>query len=161
MAPMQGPLRNNDAAMLCVPDGFFGSGGGYPTLIMQTASQITIVNEENHRFRRIYLDRQHPRVVKPSYAGHSIGMWDGDTLVVDTVALRERDGAVHPPGFHLVERFQKQDDGRSLRYTVSFHSDAYESPGVNSAIWHFRPDLRIQEEICEEFSDNFNADYYK
>jgi hypothetical protein len=161
MAPNQGPLRNNDAAMLCVPDGFFGTGGGYPTLIMQTDNQITIVNEENHRFRRIYLDRRHPRGVRPSYAGHSVGRWDGDTLVVETVALRERDGAVHPPGYRIIEQFQKQDGGRSLRYTVGFLSDAYDMPGVNTSTWYYRPDLRIQEAVCEEFSDNFNAEYYK
>ena len=56
LAPNQAVLRNDDAAMLCVPDGYYGSGGGYPNLIIQTAGQITLINEENHRHRRIYLD---------------------------------------------------------------------------------------------------------
>lgn len=162
LAPHQGPLRNNDASMLCVPDIFTGTGGGYPTLIMQTRNQITLVNEENHRFRRIYLDRPHPRRLTPSYAGHSVGHWEGDALVVDTVGLRERDGVVHPPGFRIVERLQKQSDGRTLHYTVSFHSDAYETPGVNDTVtWYLRPELHIQESACEEFPDNFNEDYFK
>jgi hypothetical protein len=57
LAPNQVILRNNDAKMLCVPDGYYGSGGLYPNLFIQTPKQITLINEENHRLRRIYLDR--------------------------------------------------------------------------------------------------------
>lgn len=161
LAPNQGALKNDDAAMLCVPDGYFGSGGGYPTAIVQTAGQITVINEENHRVRRIHLDRAHPDRPTPSYAGHSIGHWEGNALVVDTVGLRGRYGVPNPPGYHIVERYEKTADGSQLRYTVSFYSDAYEQPGVNTWTYYWRPDLHIQEEICEEFSGNFDEGYYQ
>ncbi|MFT3905668.1 MAG: hypothetical protein QM718_05130 [Steroidobacteraceae bacterium] len=161
LAPNQGALKNDDAAMLCVPDGYFGSGGGYPTAIAQTARQITVINEENHRVRRIYLDRAHPKQLTPSYAGHSIGHWEGNALVVETVGLRGRYGVPNPPGYRIVERYEKTDGGSKLRYTVSFYSDAYQQPGVNTLTFFWRPDLHIQEEVCEEFSGNFDAGYYQ
>jgi hypothetical protein len=161
LAPNQAVLRNDDAVMLCVPDGYFGSGGGYPNLIIQTAGQITLINEENHRHRRIYLDREHPRNAAPSYAGHSVGRWEGDTLVVHTTALRERDGLKNPPDYSITERFHKINDGKQLEYSATFNSSAYATPGISSSTWTYRPELRLQEEVCEEFSDNFGADYFK
>jgi hypothetical protein len=161
LAPNQAVLRNDDTSTLCVPDGYFGSGGGYPNLIIQTAQQITIINEENHRHRRIYLDRVHPRNLQPSYAGHSIGHWEGDTLVVNTVALRERDGVKNPPDYSITEHFRKINDGKQLEYSIAFNSSAYAKPGTSSTTWTYRPDLRLQEQVCEEFPDNFNESYFK
>ncbi|MGC3980620.1 MAG: hypothetical protein QM808_05105 [Steroidobacteraceae bacterium] len=159
LAPNQGELPNADAARLCVPDAFFGTGGGYPTLIIQTRQQVTIVNEENHRTRRIYLDRQHPKRLIPSYAGHSIGHWDGNTLVVNTVGLLNREGGVTPPGYYVEERFTRKNDGQQLEWLINFHSDAYVTPGSKTVTYNWRPDLHIQEQVCEEFSDNFNENY--
>jgi hypothetical protein len=161
LAPNQAVLRNDDAVMLCVPDGYYGSGGGYPNLIIQTAGQITLINEENHRHRRIYLDREHPRNAMPSYAGHSVGRWEGDTLVVHTTALRERDGLKNPPDYSITERFHKINDGKQLEYSATFNSSAYVTPGISRSTWTYRPELRLQEEVCEEFSENFGADYFK
>ena len=129
-------------------------------LIIQTPKQITVINEENHRHRRIYLDREHPKALKPSYAGHSIGHWEGDTLVVHTIGLRERDGIRNPPNYSVTERFHKINDGKQMEYSVTFDSDAYATPGTSRSTWTFRPDLHIQEEVCEQFSDNFNDSYF-
>ena len=68
-----------------------------------------------YTFRTIYLDgRPHPKDLKPSYYGHSIGHCDGDTLVVDTVGFNERfwmdRGATpHTEKLHLIERFTRTD----------------------------------------------------
>lgn len=158
-APNQGELPNDDASRLCIPDAFFGSGGRYPTLIIQTAKQVTIINEENHRTRRIYLDRQHPKNLVPSYAGHSVGRWEGNTLVVNTIGLLNREGGVTPPGYYVEERFTRKNNGQQLEWIISFHSDAYATPGSKTITYNWRPDLHIQEQVCEEFSDNFNDSY--
>jgi hypothetical protein len=81
--------------------------------------------------------------------------------VVHTVGLRERDGYKNPPGYFIVERLRKINDGRQLDYVATFNSDAYEKPGTFSATWTYRSDLRLQEEICEQFSDNFNDNYFQ
>jgi hypothetical protein len=70
--------------------------------------------------RTIHLDQDaHPDDVTPSRAGHSIGHWDGDTLVVDTVGFSEgyldtRAGAKHSTELHIVERFALSEDRKSL-----------------------------------------------
>jgi len=70
--------------------------------------------------RTIHLDQDaHPDDITPSRAGHSIGHWDGDTLVVDTVGFSEgylntRAGAKHSTELHIVERFALSEDGKSL-----------------------------------------------
>jgi hypothetical protein len=64
-------------------------------------------------FRVIYMDgRPHPKDLMPSYYGHSVGHWEGDTLVVDTVGFNEkfwmeRQGAPHTEKLHLIERFTR------------------------------------------------------
>ncbi|MGC3980305.1 MAG: hypothetical protein QM808_03510 [Steroidobacteraceae bacterium] len=159
-APGQAALANKDASTLCIPDGYFGTGGGYPNLIMQTASQVTLMNEENHRFRRIYLDGRQPKNIAPSYSGFSLGHWEGDALVVKTDHFKQRvDSVTLPPSFYITEQFRRINNGRVMEYTVRFHSDAYEKPGEKIVTWNWRPDLHIQEQVCEENSDNFNEGY--
>jgi hypothetical protein len=152
---------NPDPAQLCVPTAFFGAGAGYPTLIIQTRQQITIINEENHRTRFIYLDRKFPKTIRLSYSGYSVGHWEGDTLVVETRGLRPRHGTTALPDYRVVERIRKINSGRQLKQEVAFLSSAYLQPSSMVVLHNWRPDLRILEEICEEFSDPYNKDYYK
>jgi hypothetical protein len=154
-----GPSGNSDPAQLCIPTAFFGDGT-YPTQIIQTPGRVTIINEENHRIRRIYLDAQHPADLRPSYSGHSIGHWEGDTLVVETVAIRPRGGETLPPGYRVLERFHKARGGRVLEQQITFDSAAYSKPSRETVTYNWRPDLHLQEEICEEFSDPYGNDYY-
>jgi hypothetical protein len=69
-------------------------------------------------YRRIYMDgRSHPKDVAPSYLGHSIGRWDGDTLVIDSVGFSEDrvdepDGLPHTSQLHLVERLRESTSRR-------------------------------------------------
>jgi hypothetical protein len=152
---------NAEASQLCVPTAFFGAGAGYPTLIIQTREQITIINEENHRTRFIYLDRKFPAVIRPSYSGYAIGHWEGDTLAVETRGLRPRKGTRALPDYRVIERIRKLNNGRQLKQEVTFLSSAYLQPSSMTVLHNWRPDLRILEEICEEFSDPYNKDYYK
>ena len=74
-----------------------------------------------HTFRTIYMDgRSHPKDLVPSYYGHSIGRWEGDTLVVDSVGFNEsfwwdRRGLPTTEQLHFVERFTRID-ARNMRY---------------------------------------------
>ena len=70
--------------------------------------------------RTIHLDQDsHPDNLEPSRGGHSIGKWDGDTLVVDTIGFAEgyldgRSGAKHSDQLHIVERVSRGEDSKSL-----------------------------------------------
>ncbi len=85
------PLGN--ASVLCVPYGMpsMMSVAVYPIEIIQAAKQITIVAEAFSEVRRIFTDRPQMKIdeVPPGYYGRSVGRWEGDTLVIDTVGIKE------------------------------------------------------------------------
>ncbi len=73
---------------------------------------MIILYERDHNVRQIWMDQQHPEGYPPSFMGHSIGWWEGDTLVVDTIHLRGDnwlDSAGHPisDAMHIVERYRR------------------------------------------------------
>jgi hypothetical protein len=84
------PLAN--ASTECVPNGMpqmmFPI---YPIEILQTHGQVTIIAEAMSQVRRIFLDQPQTKIEEtpPTYFGHSVGHWEGDTLVVDTVGVKE------------------------------------------------------------------------
>jgi hypothetical protein len=86
-------------------------------------------------YRVIHMDgRPHPAQPKPSYHGHSIGHWEGDTLVVDTVGFNEKmwfdaEGSPHTSQLHLSERFTRESLHR-LRYDITI-----DDPGAYTAPW--------------------------
>ena len=90
-----------------------GSGPGVE--IIQSPGVVTLVYESRNAIRHIYTDgREHPRNLELTWNGHSIGRWDGDTLVVDTVGLRDESwldsvGHEHSPELHVVERIRRVD----------------------------------------------------
>ena len=106
--------------------------------------------------RVIHLDQaQHPANVAPSVHGHSIGRWEGETLVVDTVAF-----APHPIGVwiavpsgaskHVVERFALAADRRHLRYDLTIEDPAgLTAPASLSSQWEYRPDLTPSGVPCD------------
>lgn len=91
--------------------------------IEQTEDTITITYGFMDIVRTIHLDQDsHPDDLEPSRAGHSIGKWDGDTLVVDTIGFSEgfldgRSGTKHSDQLHTVEKFTRGEDGKSLVQT--------------------------------------------
>ena len=111
-----------------------------------------------HTFRIVYMDgRQHPRGpdLIPSYYGHSIGRWEGDTLVVDTVGFNEQnwidaEGLVHTDQYHQIERFTRTDFN-TLRYEVTI-----DDPGAYTAAWtagfllRWDESAEVFEYICQE-----------
>jgi len=107
-------------------------------------------------FRIIYLDgRPHPMDLIPSYYGHSVGHWEGDTLVVDTVGFNEkfwmeRQGAPHTSRLHLIERFTRTDfNDMKIEVTI-------DDPGAYTRTWttgffiRWSPGTESQEYICQD-----------
>jgi len=92
-----------------------------------------------HTYRTIFMDgRPHPTDLIPTYYGHSIGHWEGDTLVVDTVGFNEgfwmdRAGSPHTEKLHFMERFTRTDFN-TMRYEVTV-----DDPGAYTATWSAGP----------------------
>jgi hypothetical protein len=145
----------------CIPSQKL-QGSPYPMEILQTPGLITIIQEENRRTRWIYLDRPQTQHPTPSHFGHSVGHWEGDTLVVDTIGLKgDQDFALQgSPDIHIVERMRKIDAGKVLEDQVTYYNDKYWSrPGTYRVRYNWRPDLHLMEYSCEEFSNAYGKGY--
>src|SRR5438477_2044772 len=105
------PLASS--GVLCVPYGMpsMMAVAVYPIEIIQTPKQVTIVAEAFSEVRRIYIDRPQTKIdeVPPGYYGRSVGHWEGDTLVIDTVGIKETvqyQRMPHSDQMHIIERMR-------------------------------------------------------
>ncbi len=139
----------NDPSHRClIPLGRIISGP-FPHEFIQQDDRITILYEYEHQVRRVYLDgRPHPDDAFPTPIGHSIGWWEGDTLVVDTVGV-EDGGLFRPQGFpytadlHLTERYSLEDGGDRLVAEITIEdANFYREPWTVKKRYR-----RIDEEI--------------
>jgi len=109
-----------------------------------------------HSFRTVFMDgRPHPKNLEPSYYGHSIGHWEGDTLIVDTIGFNERFffdryGSPHTEKLHLIERFTRTDLN-AMKYEITV-----DDPGAYTATWksgfflRWTPGVELFEYVCQE-----------
>ena len=109
-----------------------------------------------HTFRTIYMDgRMHPTTLEPTYYGHSIGRWEGDTLVVDTVGFNERfwfdrSGLPHTNQLRTVERFTRVDLD-TLRYELTIDDPgAYTAPFSGRLVLLLEADTELFEYVCQQ-----------
>jgi hypothetical protein len=109
--------------------------------------------------RFVHLDQaEHPRSVEPTLQGHSIGRWEGATLVIDTVGFAPHHSGVtvavpSGPRKHLVERLTRTDDGLHLRYGFTLEDpDNLPAPVSHEFLWDYHPDLEPSTERCEAAS---------
>jgi hypothetical protein len=107
-------------------------------------------------FRVVYMDgRGHPANRTPDYFGHSIGRWEGDTLVIDTVGFSERfwmnrDGLPHTSQLHVVERLTRVDF-ENLNYEVTIDDPgAYTAPWTSGFTLGFTRGAELFEYQCQE-----------
>jgi hypothetical protein len=107
----------------------------------------------------------HPANVEPSLLGHSIGRWEGATLVIDTVGFNPHDvgigfGIPSGAGKHLTERLTLAADGLQLRYELTVEDPEYLStPTSYTAMWDHRPELAPSDAACDpEISERFREE---
>src|SRR5919197_5534706 len=117
-------MSKDDPEAHCLPTGV-PRQAPYPWRVLQTGTHIFFLFEGNvHSYRQIFLDgRKHPEDPNPTWYGHSIGRWERDTLVVDSVGFNDRfwfDFAGHPhtEHWHIVERYRRPDFN-TLTYEVT------------------------------------------
>jgi hypothetical protein len=122
----------------------------FPAEIIQSPSEIVVLEEEGRGRWVIHLDRGHPADLKPSYWGDSVGHWEGDSLVVDTVGFSGAQDNTTPET-HRVSRIRKIDGGRRLQMTVTTSDpNMYVEPTTNVFVSDWHPELQVLEFQCEE-----------
>jgi hypothetical protein len=146
----------DDPERLCLPDGAVRINP-LPYKIVQRSKQIALLWEGNtHSYRRFFLDGRAPNLdVEPeSWTGQSIGKWDGDTLVVDTVGFNDKTwldatGKPHSNEMHLVERYRRPDLGHlNVELTID-DAKALTQPYTFTRSFTMAPSWELQEYVCE------------
>ncbi|PWU02003.1 MAG: hypothetical protein C5B51_21730 [Terriglobia bacterium] len=135
----------------------------FPMEIIQTPGRLMLFYEFNHFIRQIWTDgRPHNTDLGNTWFGDSIGKWEGDTLVVDTIGINDKswiDRAGHPHSdqLHVVERM-KRTDAATLQIDLTFEdAKAYTKPWGGRLIFQRHPTWNITEMVCE---DNVNFDEF-
>jgi hypothetical protein len=140
----------------CRPAGtpvFMLDGG--PFYFVQTPKEVLIVASEDSQVRHIYMDVPHSKTVKPSWYGESVGHYEGDTLVVDTIGQNTK-GIIdpyrtpHTEKLHVVERWRRIDNGNGLEVEVTIDDpDTFNQPwkGVRR---YRQAQQQVNEQVCAE-----------
>jgi hypothetical protein len=151
----------SDSTARCMPSGMPRiMAAPYPIKILQTPKEVVILHEVQHLMRFIYLNEEHPNELDRTFMGHSVGRWEGDTLVVDTTAnstqtLLDEAGDPHSDKLHVVERIRKIDGGKRLENMITIDDPgAYTKPWVTVRYYDWKPEIRFMEYICEENNRN-------
>lgn len=136
---------------------------GPPSLMLLPVTTVVATSDEAVTFaldwmnarRVVHLNTEHPKDLEPSLLGHSIGRWEGDALVVDTVGF-----TAQPEGFafdfpssaakHLRERFAVAAGGKQLDYDVTVEDPQYfAAPITYRAQWDYRPEQKSSGMACD------------
>lgn len=153
-------FEESDAAN-CLPPGMPGiMTQPYPMEFLLTPGKVTIVIEAYTQVRHIYTDgRPLPEEPNPNFFGSSIGHWEGDTLVVETIGFSPlaqiSRNLPHSDEMRIVERFSLLDpDTMSIETTIT-DPVALEAPYATSSTLRRHRDWTIAEYICEENNRNY------
>jgi len=132
----------------------------FPLQIVQIPGQVTMLYEYDNLSRRIYTDGQpHNTDLPPTWMGDSIGKWEGDTLIVDTINFNDktwldRIGHPHSAALHLVERFRRVDP-TNLQIELTIEDPkAYTKPWTAHLFYQLQPGWKLLEQFCED-NDSF------
>jgi hypothetical protein len=123
--------------------------------IVQTANNLYIIFSAPKVTRNIRLNRMHPQHVALSYRGDSVGHWEGNALVVDTVGFNgigELDEAGKPIGkqLHTVERITKSADGRALDFDITLiDPEYYSTPFTVKRKWVWTNERQLEYDCAE------------
>jgi hypothetical protein len=142
----------------CLPSGvpmFMGQGGPNPVRFIQTPKEVWMIIESDQQVRRVYMNVPHSKNVTPSYYGESVGHYEGDTLVVDTIGLSDKTIAdvyrtPHTDKMHVIERWRMTEGGKAMEVVFSVEDpDSFYQPW-----WGMRHYRRVavdhDEIVCSE-----------
>jgi hypothetical protein len=149
-------MSKDDPEANCLPTGV-PRQSPYPWRIVQDKNHFFFLFEGNiHSYRQIFMDgRKHPDDPDPTWYGNSIGSWDGDTLVVDTIGYNDKfwfDFAGHPHSekLHTIERYTRTDAATlSIATTIDDPVD-YTKPFTITFTARAQPNGELTEYICQE-----------
>ena len=157
LATRQNAKGARPEAALCLPAGLPADmlRASFPFKIVQTPSVTIILLEEFNNWRQIATDgRALPPIEKSAWFGYSVGRWDGDTFVVETIGFNDQTwldnkGTPHSEALRMTERFRRIDFGHmEVDYTFE-DSVAFTRPWSTTIKFLLRPDTDLMDNQCE------------
>jgi hypothetical protein len=149
---------------LCVPYGVptMMSVASYPVEFIQTPKQITIVTEAFSEVRRIFMDKPQMKIddVPPGYYGRSVGRWEGDTLVVDTVGIKETvqyQRMPHSDQMRITERIRLAAPNVLHDQITIEDPVVLEKPITYTLAYSRMPDYEMVEFVCDNNREYVDA----
>lgn len=140
-----------------VPDAMMVRSG--PFKIAQTPGAVFILYEEFNHYRQVFTDgRGLPKITNPAWFGYSVGKWEGDVFVVDTIGFNDKSwlddpGHPHTEALRVTEKFTRRDFGHlEIQITID-DPKAYTRPWTVNARFDLVPDSELIENICENERD--------
>ena len=152
----------------CVPAGvpfFMGYGGPDPIVFLQTPKEVWMLWTEDNQLRRVFMNVPHSAKLKPSWYGESVGHYEGDTLVIDTIGMNDKTvvdiyRTPHTEKLHVVERWRMIDGGKGMEavFTVD-DAGAFYKPWTAKRRYR-RIEQEFVEKICAENNHTNLFDYH-
>lgn len=130
-----------------------------PKKLIQSPGLLVMLFESYHSYRQIFTDgRPLPENPDPAWFGYSVGKWEGDTLVVNTIGINEKTwlddgGHPHSDALRVIERFRRPDFGHMQVLVTIDDSKAYAKPWTAAIQWDFFPDTELLDWVCENEKD--------
>jgi hypothetical protein len=154
------------AAVLCNPYGMprMLSVASYPVEILQTPGQVTMITEAFSEVRRIYLGQPQLPIdeVPPGYYGHSVGRWEKDTLVIDTVGIKESvpgyQNMPHSNRLRITERIRLVAPDVLHDQVTLDDPVVLEKPVTYTHAYRRMPDYKMVEFVCENNREYIDAE---
>ena len=148
------PLATN--AVACLPDGMPGMMTAvFPMEILQSRGQVTIIQEAYTQVRRILMDRPQQALddIEPGFYGHSVGHWEGDTLLVDTIGVKESvryQNVPHSKEMRIRERMRLRAPDALWNEITIEDPVVLEKPWTFTFAYQRMKDYTLLEYICED-----------
>lgn len=127
-----------------------------PVFFVQSPKEILIVYSGDQQVRRVWLNVSHSANPKPSWYGESVGHYEGDTLVVDTIGLNTRTfldnyRTPHSEKLHVIERYRLTNDGRVLENLIWVEDpDTFNQPWSATQRYRKVQQGPMDEQVCAE-----------
>ena len=126
---------------------------------IQTQKIVYIVYVRDHEVRRVRLNQSHTENPAPSWYGESVGHYEGDTLVVDTIGLNDKSlvdrfGTPHSSELHLIERYRVLPDGKTLQATLTYDDPKAFTTKWSAVVNYNRGSEPMYEAACAEAASN-------
>jgi hypothetical protein len=125
--------------------------------VLQTPKLVVLLFHNDAQVRYVHLDQPHSKSVPLTWFGESVGHYEGDTLVVDTIGLAPKKmsvldvfGTPHTDALHVVERFHIVDGGKTLRDDLRFEDPGAFAMPFNAVQYYAKTPNPFEEKVCAE-----------